>query len=249
MSSDSELLHLNNSSTIGCDLSDVKTNLNNILDDTSINTNNNLNIINNIDDSNKKKNITNSNNNNTNNKEDTPFDNAYDDGINIFNELRQFKRMNNYDSSDEQKKIELSESFFNSIKDKYSFFFATFPLIVKFMFNLMLFHPIGFREFLTFYFNTNPSERHNNMSENIKLNCKYVYFVYIHVLNENNGLNGKKKDKKDTIIHKALKFESNIFNMTIKEYDHIITSLKKNEDDIKTNKKERLIEYIKNQKK
>jgi hypothetical protein len=175
----------------------------------------------------------------------TPLDNAFEDGINIFNELRDFKIKNNYEKLDETKKMNLSESFFNNIKDKYTFFFATFPLIVKFMFNLMLFHPIGFREFLTFYFNINTNDRNSDMSENIKLNCKYIYYVYFQILTENNGISGKKKDKKETIVNKALKFESNIFNMTIKEYDHIISTLKQNEEHVKASKKERLIEFVK----
>lgn len=237
MLDNSDLLNLNNSSTIGCNLNTVNDNLNDILKHDIKSTTPSI-------DGNSPNTI-----NNDNNNKITPFDNAYNDGISIFRDLCHFKRMNNYDAVDEHKKVELSETFFNNVKDKYAYFFATFPLIVKFMFNLMLFHPNGLREFLSFYFNTDVSERHNNMSDNIKLNCKYVYFVYLHILTENNGMNGKKKDKKDTIINKALKFESNIFNLTIKEYDHIITSLKKNEDDIKSNKKERLIEFIKNNKK
>lgn len=234
MDDNSDLLTLDNINTIGQDLNDVNASLNNILNDTSndivnkIPTDINVDIKN--DDVISKK---------------TPLDNAFEDGMNIFNELRDFKIKNNYERSDETKKMNLSESFFNNIKDKYTFFFATFPLIVKFMFNLMLFHPIGFREFLTFYFNINTNDRHSDMSENIKLNCKYIYYVYFQILTENNGISGKKKDKKETIVNKALKFESNIFNMTIKEYDHIISTLKQNEEHVKTNKKERLIEFVK----
>jgi hypothetical protein len=174
----------------------------------------------------------------------TPLDNAFEDGINIFNDMRDFKLKNDYVNSDETKKMNLSELYYNNIKDKYSFFFATFPLIVKFIFNLTLFHPIGFREFLIFYFNTDTNDRHSNMSNNIKLNCKYIYFVQLHILTDNDGINGKRRDKKENIVNKALKYESNIFNITIKEYDNIISTLKKNEEHVKLIKKERLINFL-----
>ena len=234
MEDNSDLLTLDYINTIGHDLNDVNASLNNILNDTPNDIVNKIPTDIDIDIK----------NNDVKNKK-TPLDNALEDGINIFSELREFKIKNNYEKSDETKKMSLSESFFDNIKNKYTFFFATFPLIVKFMFNLMLFHPIGFREFLTFYFNINTNDRHSDMSENIKLNCKYIYYVYLQILTENNGINGKKKDKKETIVNKALKFESNIFNMTIKEYDHIISTLKQNEEHVKTNKKERLIEFVK----
>lgn len=235
---DDNIVLFDNIKIIGNDLSDVNTSLNNILNNTSNETVSKIQNTNvGVNEKYKKKAVQASGL--------CPLDNAFEDGINIFNEMRDFKLKNNYENSDETKKMSLSESYFNNIKDKYIFFFTTFPLIVKFMFNLMLFHQIGFRDFLTFYFNTNPNDRHSDMSNNIKLNCKYIYYVYLQILTEHNDINGKKKDKMETIVNKALKLESNIFNMTIKEYDHIISTLKKNEEDVKANKRERLIEFVK----
>ncbi len=222
-------LNINNYSIIGCNLNDVNITLNNIYNDNTLKHLNKL--CNNFE----------INNQYINNKDNKQIDNAYNEGLNIFKELCEFKKINKYYIADEYKKNELSEIFYNNIKNKYSFFFTTFPLIIKFMFNLMLFDTIGFRKFLIYYFNTEIS---NNMSDNIKLNCKYIYFVYLQILLINNNKSGNKKCKKNIIINKALQFEEYIYNITIKEYNNIITTLKQN--NIKQNKKTRLIEFIQN---
>lgn len=169
---------------------------------------------------------------------------TYKEGNEIYKESKKFKQKNFYDNQNENKKVELSEMFSENIKIKYQSFYKTFPLIIKFIFNLNLFNELGYYNFLTYYYSTDE----NKLEEmaNIKINCRYIYYVYYQILNDNNNINGKKKDKKEFLKEKAERLENNIYKSTIKQYDNIIEAMKKNEINMFNIKKERLHKLLNN---
>ena len=149
---------------------------------------------------------------------------AYEIGCKIYEKSLKFKTDNDYDKQEENKKVELSEKFTEEIEDKnYS---KIFSLIIKFMFNLNLFDEKGYYDYLTYYFNVPDQERNSNVHANVKIHCKYIYYVYYQVLLRNNNSNGKKKDKIEVIKSKAEKLENNIYNSTIKQYENIMEAIK-----------------------
>tara|TARA_B110000263_G_C15269570_1_gene492791 strand:+ start:696 stop:1487 length:792 start_codon:yes stop_codon:yes gene_type:complete len=171
---------------------------------------------------------------------------TYKEGCSIYREILLQKDELKYNNKNTNDKNEICEKIHQKLLIKYQEYMITFPILIKIMLNLEIFHTKGYYEFLLYYYNRKSQSK--SIEENVECNCKYIYYTYYCILFENNGINGRRKCSVDILKNKAREFEQKITSMMLSEYTNIIKTVKQNIEKETLNKKERLIEYINNNK-